>query len=79
MIEDIIAQAVRLALSGGVPLWVVLGLILAAAVLLVLARRLPPSKPEVPAPPAEWNQDPANGAVVVPGPPGGSEDQNQSG
>lgn len=78
-IEEIIAQAVRLALSGGVPLTVVLALIFASAVLLVLVKRLPPPRPEAPDPVTEWNQDPEQGAVVVPGPPGGTEDDVQSG
>lgn len=80
-VEEIISEAVRLLLGGGAPLWAVMAMVLGAALLVVMGRKihLPPSKPEVPPPPAEWNQDPEQGAVVVPGPPGGTEEQNQSG
>ena len=53
-----------------------------AAILVLVGRqlkRLPGSPPTPPLPPAEWNQDPSRGAVVVPGPPGGTDDQVQGG
>lgn len=66
-------MAVRLALAGGVPFVVVIGLLLAAAVALVLVKKaggihLPTPKPEEPRPDAEpWHSDAEN-----PGGPGGS-------
>jgi hypothetical protein len=83
--EEVAAQAIALAQAAGVPLLVVLGLLLVASLLLVAAKHLPALKwpkadpPVPPEPPAEWNQDPAAGAVVKPGPPGGSSDEVQSG
>ncbi len=81
-LEELLTEVVRLADAAGLgPLYVV-GLLVAAAILMMLARqvkRLPGSPPTPPLPPAEWNQDPAQGAVVVPGPPGGTDDQVQGG
>lgn len=80
--EELLAEVVRLAQQAGLgPLYVV-GLLLAAAVLLVVAKRVGKLKPDPelpPDPPAEWNTDPAKGAVVVPGPPGGTDEQNLNG
>lgn len=81
-LEEILTEVVRLANEAGLGPFYVVGLLLAAALLLMMGRivkRLPPPPPEVPAPPATWNQDPAQGAVVVPGPPGGTDDQVQGG
>jgi hypothetical protein len=83
--EEVAAEALRLAQAAGVPFVVTLGLLLVAAVLLVAARRLPrlswpvADPPPPPEPASEWNKDPSQGAVVVPGPPGGTDDQVQSG
>lgn len=77
--EDIIAEAVRLLLHGGAPLWVIVAMVLAAAALFVLGGRIKARPEQPPAPPAEWNTDPKEGAVVVPGPPGGTDDPVQSG
>jgi len=83
-LERVIAEAVKLAGAGGAGLLVVLVLLLGGAVMVVLAKqvgdlRLPPPSPEPKAPEAEWNTDPGKGAVVVPGPPGGSDDPVQGG
>ena len=82
-LEEVITEMVRLAGQGGAGLGVTLAVLLLGAVLVVVGRRVGAWKPkprdESPPPPAEWNTDPANGAVVVPGPPGGTEDQNQAG
>lgn len=81
-LEELLAEVVRLANAAGLGPFYVVGLLLAAAVLLLglkALKSLPPRPPETPAPPAEWNQDPAQGAVVVPGPPGGTDDQVQGG
>jgi hypothetical protein len=53
--------------------------VLAAATLFVLGDRVKARPEQPPAPPAEWNTDPKEGAVVVPGPPGGTDDEVQSG
>jgi hypothetical protein len=74
-IEEIIGQVARLAIAAGVhPLAVFLGIVV-MAVALVIAKKLPEPPPEVLDSPAEWNADPANGAVVVPNDePGGWPD-----
>jgi hypothetical protein len=67
--EEIIGQAIRLALAGGVGLPIVLGIVVVLAVLLVIAKRvkLPTPKPEEPRPDAEpWTTD-----ADHPGGPGG--------
>ena len=85
LLEDIAAEAIRLAGAGGLGLATVLALLVVSAVVLVLARKvgglkLPPPDPEpAPDPPAVWNTDPSQGAVVVPGPPGGSDEPIQGG
>lgn len=84
MIEEILTEVVRLAQAGGLPILAVLGLVLFGAVVLVLVRRAegftwPKPTPEEPTPDAVWNTDPTQGAVVVPGPPGGSDDPIQGG
>ena len=74
---------VRLAGKGGAGIVVTLIVLFLGAVVVVVGRKVGAWKPaprdETPAPPAEWNTDPSQGAVVVPGPPGGSEDQNRAG
>ena len=83
--QEVATEAVRLAQGAGLPILVTLALLLVSALLLVAARRLKGlSWPKADAPgPAmstsEWITDPAAGAVVKPGPPGGSDDQVQSG
>lgn len=83
--EQLITEAVRLAGAGGAGMLVVLVLLLGGALLVVVGRKLgafkvPAPDPEpAPDPPAQWNQDPSQGAVVVPGPPGGSDEQNLAG
>jgi hypothetical protein len=81
--EEVAAEAIRLAQAGGVPILVTLGLLLISALLLVAAKHVPKwpkaDPPAPPDPPAEWNQDPSQGAVFVPGPPGGTTDEVQSG
>ena len=76
-VEEALATVVKLAQQAGLgPLYIV-GLLLAAAVLVVVAKRvvkLRPDSPPPPDPPAEWNKDPTQGAVVTPGPPGGTDD-----
>ena len=85
LLEDIAAEAIRLAGAGGLGLATVLAILVVSAVVIVLGKklgqlRLPPPDPEpAPDPPAQWNTDPAQGAVVVPGPPGGSDDPIQGG
>jgi hypothetical protein len=68
-VEEAMALVVRLAQQAGLgPLYVV-GLLLAAALLLMVARhvKLPPPRPEEPRPDAEpWQPDAEN-----PGGPGG--------
>lgn len=68
-VEDIVGQAIRLALAGGVGLPVVLVIIAVAAVALVLARtvKIPPYVEPPPPPAAEpWSTD-----ADHPGGPGG--------
>ena len=50
--EDIISTAIGLLRSGGAPLWAVIALALAAAIVLVMVKRvkLPPMAPMPPAP-----------------------------
>jgi hypothetical protein len=82
---EVASEALRLAQAAGVPILVTLGLLLLSALLLVAARHLPSvswpkaDPPPPPDQPAEWNKDPSQGAVVVPGPPGGTTDDVQSG
>lgn len=80
-LEEVLAEMVRLASAGGAGIGVVLLVLLVGAVLVVLRRhlKLPQPRPEEPPPESEWNTDPERGAVVVPGPPGGHEEQNQNG
>ena len=71
MVGEIIAQAIALLSQGGAPVWAVVLLALASAVLIVVGRKigslkLPPPEPENVPPDAVWNTDPASGAVVVP-------------
>ena len=85
LLEAIFAEAIRLAGAGGVGLLTVVALLIVSAVVLVLGRKLqgmklPAPDPEpAPEPPAQWNTDPSQGAVVVPGPPGGSDEPIQGG
>ena len=76
VLEEIVVEAARLAGTSGAGLLVTVGILLAGAVIIVLGRRvkLPPPDPE-PAPPpdAVWGDN------VVPGPPGGTDDQIQGG
>ena len=80
-LEDVVAEMVRLATAGGAGIWVVLLVLALGAGLVVLARQInwKPDPPKPPEPEAEWNTDPDKGAVVVPGPPGGSDNDVQSG
>ena len=81
--EELVTEMVRLATAGSAGIAVVVLVLVAGALLLVLKRRLegctPPARDESPPPDAVWNQDPTKGAVVVPGPPGGTDNQNQAG
>lgn len=76
VLEEIVVEAARLAGTSGAGLLVTVGILLAGAVIIVLGGKvkLPPPDPE-PAPPptAEWSDN------VVPGPPGGTDDQIQGG
>lgn len=75
VLEEIVVEAARLAGTSGAGLLVTVGILLAGAVIIVLGRRvkLPPPTPEVPPPDAVWSDN------VVPGPPGGTDDQVQGG
>ena len=83
--EELVTEMVRLATAGSAGIAVVVLVLVAGALLLVLKRRLegwtpPAPRPEVPAPPAQWNQDPSQGAVVVPNDdPGGCGDGSKCG
>ncbi len=72
MVEDIIREVVRLAVGAGLPLTVTLVLLVVAAVLLVVGKKLggvkwpagtsgpPPENNETPAPGSPLNTDPDN-------------------
>lgn len=82
MLEETLAKVVELANRAGLGPLYVLALLVAAAVVVVGLKalgRLPRDPPPPPEQGSEWNTDPANGAVVTPGPPGGTDDQNQAG
>ena len=81
-VEEIATECLRLAGAGNLGLMVTLAILFVAAVVITVGRRVGAIKrdPEpAPTPDAQWNTDPSQGAVVVPGPPGGSDDQNLSG